>query len=392
MSNPLAEINVGVVGTGFMGVAHTEALRRLGVNVIGVVGSTPQRAQAKADAANLPRVFASLDALLAEPSLHAVHITSPNDSHFEQSMAVLRAGKHVICEKPLAMNAEQTALLLAAAQSSGLVHSVCFNQRYYPLVHQAQAMVASGELGVPRLISGGYLQDWLLLDTDWNWRLVAAKAGELRAVADIGSHWFDNVQFITGARITEVFADLHTFVPTRNHPIGEVETFSAHSVGEVERIEEAVASDDAAGLLLRFDNGARGVCTLSQVSAGRKNAMHWEVDCSQSTVAWNQESPEELWVGHRGRSNEIVKRDPGLMYPSAAGIAAYPAGHVEGYPDTFRGLFATIYADIVNHRVTGAASVHPNYPTFADGHDAVLVCEAVARSAATGTWATVARS
>jgi predicted dehydrogenase len=391
MSNPLSEINVGIVGTGFMGVAHTEALRRLGVNVVGIVGSTPQRAQAKADVANLPKVFSSLDALLAEPSLHAVHITSPNDSHFEQSMAVLGAGKHVICEKPLAMNPTQSASLLAVAQASGVVHSVCFNQRYYPLVHQARAMVASGELGVPRLISGGYLQDWLLLDTDWNWRLVAAKAGALRAVADIGSHWFDNVQFITGARITEVFADLHTFLPTRNHPIGEVETFSAHSVGDVERIEEAVASDDAAGLLLRFENGARGVCTLSQVSAGRKNAMQWEVDCSQSTVAWNQESPEDLWVGHRGRSNEIVKRDPGLMFPSATAIAAYPAGHVEGYPDTFRGLFATIYADIVNHRLTGAVSAKPNYPTFVDGHDAVLVCEAVARSAATGTWATVSR-
>ncbi len=387
MTRSFASINVGIVGTGFMGVAHTEALRRLGVNVVGVVGSTPERARAKAERANLPRVFDDLDALLAEASIDAVHITSPNDAHCEQARCVLRAGKHVICEKPLALDSNETAELWAEARSSGLVHAVCFNQRFYPLVHEARDIVGRGGIGAVRLVSGGYLQDWLLYETDWNWRLVAAKAGSLRAVADIGSHWFDNVQFVTGTRITEVFADLHTFLTKRIHPIGEVESFSAHAVGDVERVEEQVESDDAAGMLLRFSNGAGGTCTISQVSAGRKNAMGWEIDGAESSLSWGQESPEDLWIGHRGRANEVLKRDPGLMSPAAAATSAYPGGHVEGYPDTFRALFAAVYADIA----AGAPEAQPAYPTFADGHDAVLVCEAVARSAQTGTWATVAR-
>ena len=388
MSSALSSVNVAVIGTGFMGVAHTEALRRLGVNVVGVVGSSPQRAQAKADAANLPRVFDSVQELLADPSIHAVHITSPNDSHHHaQALAVMAAGKHVICEKPLGITSAQSADLLDRARRSGLVNAVCFNQRYYPLVHQARAMMSAGELGSARLVSGGYLQDWLLLDTDWNWRLVSERAGALRAVADIGSHWFDNVEFVLGAPITEVFADLHTFITERRRPDGDVETFSAHTVGDVERITERVMSDDAAGMLVRFANGARGTCTISQVSPGRKNAMSWQIDGSESSVAWCQEDPEDLWVGHRGRPNELRKRDPGLMHPSAAATAAYPAGHVEGYPDTFRALFADVYSDIV----AGGPAPNPAYPTFADGHDAVLVCDAVARSAATGTWDAVRR-
>ena len=387
MGSALASVNVAVIGTGFMGVAHTEALRRLGVNVVGVVGSSPERAQAKADAANLPRVFNSVQELLADPSIHAVHITSPNDAHHGQASAVMAAGKHVICEKPLGITSAESADLVDRARRSGLVNAVCFNQRYYPLVHQARAMMSAGELGSARLVSGGYLQDWLLLDTDWNWRLVSERAGTLRAVADIGSHWFDNVEFVLGAPITEVFADLHTFITARRRPDGAVETFSAHTVGDVERITERVVSDDAAGMLVRFANGARGTCTISQVSPGRKNAMSWQIDGSESSVAWCQEDPEDLWVGHRGRPNELRKRDPGLMHPSAAATAAYPAGHVEGYPDTFRALFADVYADIV----AGGPAPTPAYPTFADGHDAVLVCDAVARSAATGTWDAVRR-
>ncbi len=387
MANALATINVGVVGTGFMGVAHTEALRRLGVNVVGIVGSTPERARQKAEQANLPRVFDSLEAMLAEPQIHAIHITSPNHAHYEQTNAVLSAGKHVICEKPLALDSTETADLVARAAASGLVHAVCFNQRFYPIVQQAHAMVAAGEIGDVRLVTGGYLQDWLLLDTDWNWRLVAEKAGGLRAVADIGSHWFDNVEFITGLRIDEVFADLHTFLDVRRRTIGEVESFAAHGVGDVERVAEHVASDDAAGMLFRFAGGARGTATVSQISAGRKNAMSWEVDGSSSALSWCTESPDDLWIGHRGRPNEILKRDPGLLHPSAARTVAYPGGHVEGYPDTFRALFASVYADIV----AGRPSPQPAYPTFADGHEATLVCEAVAASAASGTWAKVRR-
>jgi predicted dehydrogenase len=382
----LSDIRVGVVGVGFIGVAHVEALRRLGVDVAGVVGSSPERARVKAKAANLPSVYESYEALLADPTIDAVHIASPNYAHAAQAHLALAAGKHVICEKPLGVDSDETAGLLEAANATDLVNAVCFNLRFYPLCHQAMAMVANGDIGRPRFISGSYLQDWLLLDTDWNWRLVPDEAGDLRAVADIGSHWLDLVQLITGFRITEVMADLHTLVPIRRHPAGPVETFSSSGPGE-DLIEERMTSDDAAGILLRFENGARGTASISQVSAGRKNSIAFEVDGSESSVSWFSEDPDRLLVGHRGRPNEIMPRDPSLVAPEAARIIGYPGGHVEGYPDTFRALFSQVYADIAR----GGPSESPTYPTFADGHDILRVTDAIAESATKQSWVSVER-
>ncbi|MDJ0954471.1 MAG: Gfo/Idh/MocA family oxidoreductase [Acidimicrobiia bacterium] len=382
----LSEIKAGVVGVGFIGVAHVEALRRLGVDVFGVVGSTPERARAKAESANLPRVYESVAAMAADDDIDVIHIASPNHVHADQARVVLDAGKHVVCEKPLALTSEQTADLVARAEKSGLVNAVCFNIRFYPNCHQARSLVADGELGTPRLVSGSYLQDWLLLETDWNWRLESEKAGALRAVADIGSHWLDLARFITGANVTEVMADLHTFVKVRKHPAGPVETFAVGGDDE-ELIAEAMESDDGAGILLRFDNGARGVVTISQVSAGRKNSVSIEVDGSDSALSWFSENPDHLWIGHRGRPNEILQRDPSLASPDAARVIGYPGGHVEGYPDTFRALFAEVYADVA----AGGPSAAPTYPTFADGHDALLVTEAVARSSEEQRWIRIER-
>ncbi|MDJ0665058.1 MAG: Gfo/Idh/MocA family oxidoreductase [Acidimicrobiia bacterium] len=382
----LSEIKAGVVGVGFIGVAHVEALRRLGVDVVGVVGSSPERARAKAEAANLPRVYDGIEAMAADPEIDVIHIASPNYAHAGQARIVLDAGKHVVCEKPLALTSEETADLVARAATAGLVNAVCFNIRFYPNCHQARSLVASGDIGTPRLISGSYLQDWLLLETDWNWRLESEKAGALRAVADIGSHWLDLARFITGAHVTEVMADLHTFVKTRKHPAGPVETFAVTGDDE-ELIEEAMESDDSAGVLLRFDNGARGVVTISQVSAGRKNSVSIEVDGSESALSWFSENPDHLWIGHRGRPNEILQRDPSLASPDAARTIGYPGGHVEGYPDTFRALFAEVYADVA----AGGPAVDPRYPTFADGHDALLVTEAVARSSQEQRWIHIER-
>ncbi len=387
MTRSFQDITVGVVGTGFMGVAHTEALRRLGIRIKGIVGSTPERAREKAAKANLPQVVDSYEALLADPEIEAIHITSPNHLHYAQVVAALDAGKHVICEKPLAVSVGEGTDLVARATAAGVVHAVCFNQRYYPIVQQSHAMVSHGDLGDVRLVSGGYLQDWLLFDTDWNWRLVAEKGGALRAVADIGSHWFDNIEFITGQEVVEVIADLHTFHKQRNHPVGEVETFSAHTVGDVERITEEMSSDDGAGVLFRFANGGRGTCTISQVSAGRKNYLNWEIDCANAAVAWNTENPENLWIGHRGQPNQIFKRDPGLMDPIAAATAAYPAGHVEGYPDTFRALFHDVYAHIA---AGGEGPAH--YPTFADGLRSLRVCDAIGESSKSRSWTTIANA
>lgn len=381
----LRDITAGIVGVGFIGVAHAEALRRIGVEVGGVVGSSPERTARKAEEAGLPHRHQSVEELLADPAIDVVHIASPNHLHVDQALAALEAGKHVVCEKPLGVTSAETEHVLSAAERSGRVHAVCLNVRFYPLCHQMRAMVAAGDIGTPRLVSGSYLQDWMLLPTDWNWRIDPAEGGALRAVADIGSHWLDLAQFVTGRRVAEVFADLHTFLPVRQRPTGPVETFQA--AGDDDTVEERITTDDAATILLRFDDGGRGALTVSQVSAGRKNAISIEVDGADAALSWFSENPDEVWIGHRGRPNEILHRDGALLAPEVAGMLAVPAGHVEGFPDAFRNLFAAVYADIER----GGPAPQPAYPTFADGHDITLVTEAVAASAREQRWVSVPR-
>ena len=382
----VADIRAAVVGVGFIGVAHVEALRRIGVDVKGVVGSSPDRARAKAASAGLPTAYESFNALLADPEVDAVHVASPNHLHCEQVRAVLAAGKHVVCEKPLALNSAETADLVERAAAARIVNAVCFNLRFYPLCHQMRAMVASGQIGSPRFVTGSYLQDWLLLETDWNWRLVREQAGELRSVADIGSHWLDLSRFISGRKVVEVMAELHTFVPIRRHPSGPVETFAATGADGTDLVEEEMSSDDGASIMLRYEDGTRGMVAVSQVSAGRKNTVSIEIDGAESALAWVSEDPDHLWIGHRGRANEILQRDPSLVDESVRPIVGYPGGHVEGYPDTFRALFREVY----RHIDAGGAG-QPTYPTFADGHDAVCVTEAVAASHQRQSWVKVER-
>lgn len=381
-----SEVNAGVVGIGFIGKAHVEALRRIGVNVVGVVGSSPDRAREIAESEDLPRVYDSVEAMAMDPSIDAIHIASPNNVHFPQAMTVLNAGKHVICEKPLAVTSQHSAQLVSAAADAGVVNAVCFNLRFYAGVLESRAMVSDGGLGKVNYVTGKYFQDWLLRDTDWNWRLIPDEAGELRSVGDIGSHWLDLARFMTGQDVVEVMADLHTFVPVRRHPAGPVETFAV-STDSKDLVEEKMTSDDAASIMLRFSDGAQGLAAISQVSAGRKNAVSFEIDGSESSASWFSENPDMLLIGHRGRPNEYLHRDPSLMHPEVAPHIGYPGGHVEGYPDTFRALFAAVYADIAN----GLPSTEPAYPTFADGHDALLVTEAVARSAQEQRWVKVDR-
>jgi predicted dehydrogenase len=369
----IREIKAAVVGTGFIGVVHVEALRRLGVEVTGIVGSCPDRAAMKAEAAALPAPYASFEAMLADPAVDVVHLTTPNHLHFDQARAALAAGKHVVCEKPLAMTSAETAELLRLAEQSGLVHAVNFNVRFYRQCQEARARVRAGEIGDVRLISGDYLQDWLLLDTDWNWRLDPAAGGALRAVGDIGSHWLDLVQFITGRHVEAVLADLATFIPVRRQPTGPVETFSGAATGET--VDTPMETEDAAGILLRLSGGARGVMTVSQVSAGRKNRLSWEIDGSASSLAWQSEAPEELWIGHRDRPNELLLRERG----------DYPAGHAEGFPDTFKHLYRAVYRAVA----AGGPPSDPDYPTFADGHEEAVIGDAIARSHAEQRWVSV---
>ena len=262
---------VGVVGTGFMGLAHTEALRRLGHDVVGIVGSPPERARAKAasSAVPLPAVFDNVEALLADPDVEAVNVTSPNHVHAEHVRAVLAAGRHVVCEKPLGVSSAETAALLELAERAGVVHAVCFNIRHYPQNQNAAALVAGGAVGEPRMVTGRYHQDWLLLDTDWNWRLDAGRGGRAPSPTRLAGS-----TSAAGRQVVEVLADLHTFVGERDHPVGDVESFGAVA-DDVERVREQMESDDAAALLLRYDDGMRGACTISQVSAGRKNTIEW---------------------------------------------------------------------------------------------------------------------
>jgi len=379
----LNEIGAAVIGSGFIGTVHIEALRRIGVQVHGLLGSSAGRASERASRLGVPRAYASLDELLDDDRVAIVHVTSPNHLHHAHVRQILAAGRHVVCEKPLAMTSTESAELVELAAASDRVTAVNFNLRFYALNQHLRQFVAEGGLGDVRLVTGHYFQDWLLLDTDWNWRLEPEQGGALRAVADIGSHWLDLMSFITGQRITAVMADLATFIPVRHQPTGPVETFSLDR--STQTIARQIRTEDAATILLRFANGARGTVAISQLSAGRKNSLQFEIDGSTSAAAWDSEQPEQLWIGHRGRSNELLFRDPGLMTAAGRAAAALPAGHVEGFADTFAALFRAIYADIV----AGGMSAHPPYATFADGHAEMLVGDAVAESARWGRWVDV---
>jgi predicted dehydrogenase len=373
-----------VIGSGFIGTVHVEALRRLGVTVHGILGSSPERASARAARMGIPRAYGSLDELLADPAVEVVHVTSPNHLHHPQVKAILAAGRHVVCEKPLAVTSEQSAELVSIAAASDRICAVNYNIRFYPLNQHLYGAVGAGELGGIRLVTGRYFQDWLFLDTDWNWRLDPAEGGELRAFGDIGTHWIDLVSFIIGSRVRSVLAELVTAIPVRHAPVGPVQTFATERAAET--VARDMTTDDIALLLLRFENGAHGSVSISQVSAGRKNSLQYEIDGSLGSAAWDSETPDHLWLGHRERPNEILQRGPALMNPFGSAAASLPGGHVEGFGDTFHALFRAIYAAIG----AGRMPEHPTFATFEDGHDEMLVGDAVQRSAREGRWVDIA--
>jgi len=382
MSEP-SSIGAAVIGTGFIGTVHVEQLRRIGVQVRGVLGSTPERGEARAIALGVPRAYPSLEELLADDSVDVVHVASPNHLHLPQARAAIAAGRHVVCEKPLGLTAVESGELATRAAASTLVNAVNFNIRFYPLNQHAREIVAAGELGAVRFVTGHYLQDWLLLETDWNWRLEPDKGGPLRAVGDIGSHWLDLMSFVTGQRISAVMADLATFISVRQEPRGPIETFATERTADTEA--RSISTEDIASILLRFEDGARGALSVSQISAGRKNSLQWEIDGSTDAAAWSSETPDQLWLGHRHRPNELLLRNPALMGPAARTAAALPAGHIEGFADTFAALFRAIYADVA----AGRRAERPVYATFADGHEEMLVGDAIAASARAGRWVEV---
>jgi predicted dehydrogenase len=374
-----------VVGTGFIGPVHVEALRRLGRPVKGVCASTPEKGRAAAQGLGLERSYDHYDDVLADPEVSVVHLASPNRLHFDQCRRALAAGKHVLCEKPLAMTAAETAELVALAERSATVAAVCYNVRFYPLCHEARQRIAEGAIGDVFHVTGSYVQDWLLHDTDFNWRVLADEGGALRAVADIGTHWLDLVTWATGREVEAVCADLQTVWPVRRRPQGPVDTFAGKTSVARPTADVAVTTEDYGSVLLRFRGGARGCVTVSQVTAGRKNYLRFEVAGSRGALAWDSERPNELWAGWRDRPNELLLRDPALLHDSARRIASYPGGHNEGYPDTFKQLFRTVY----DYIEAGDFSAPRPFPTFADAHREVALCEAILQSHREGRWVAV---
>jgi predicted dehydrogenase len=382
-------VNVAVIGSGFMGAAHIDGLRRVpGVNVVAIASVDAPRARELAEQFGIPHVFEDWRALLARDDVHAVHNCTPNNLHFEVNRALIQAGKHVLSEKPLTMTSVESTELVRLAREAGVVTAINFNYRGYPLVQQARGMVQRGELGDLFLVHGHYLQDWLLYDTDYNWRLESSVSGASRAIADIGSHWFDLAQFVTGRPIRRVFAHLFRAHETRKKPRQAVETYKGKELGAPQEYDEVpIDTEDGGFVLVEFEGGVRGSLTVSQVSAGRKNRQFLEVDGSRAALAWNQEEPNELWVGHRDQPNQRLMKDPALLDANARGYAHYPGGHPEGYPEGPRNLFRNLYRYIAAGRKPGRDAA--DFPTFEDGHAEVVIVEAVLRSHERQGWVEV---
>ena len=373
---------VAVIGLGFMGRTHIQALGRLGVEVYGVAGIDEDEAKNAASELSIPRWYRSFEEAIADTEVKAVHLCTPNNLHFPQAKQALEAGKHVLCEKPLAMTSSESHILADLAKKKGLMTAVNYNLRFYPICQEARARIAAGDLGAPYLIHGAYLQDWLFLKTDWNWRLEPEQGGNLRVVADIGTHWMDMVTYLTGLKIKEVFADFSTVHPTRLQPAGNIETFAGKLEKNISTKEVPIHTEDVAVILFRFDNGALGNVSLSQVSAGRKNFFWFEISGSKSAFHWEQENPNELWIGYRDQANQVLAKDPSLFHPEARALTGFPGGHAEGYPDTFVQVFRQFYGAVVSGKMPETGK----FATFEDGHQEMILCEAIQRSAMEKHW------
>lgn len=381
-------INVGIIGTGFIGPAHIEALRRLGnVQVVAICDSDQASAEARASQLNVPSAYSDVAAFLRHPGLQAVHNCTPNHLHAAINRQIIQAGKHVFSEKPLCMTLEEAAELVRLADEAGVVHGVSFVYRQFALVQQAASMLRQGELGRLFAAQGSYLQDWMLEETDYNWRVEAGKGGVSRAVADIGSHWCDTIQFITGRKIVAVLADLAIVWPTRKANLNAVSTFSARQQ-QVCYEDRPVTTEDMGFVLFRFDDGSKGCFSVSQVSAGRKNRLNLEVSGSAASLAWDQETPQQLWLGYRHQANRVLSDDPSLMNADVAGRARFPGGHIEGWPDAFRAMMQQFYAAVQQGGMPAGGTA--TFATFADGAQVMAIVDAIVQSHQQQRWMTVA--
>jgi predicted dehydrogenase len=385
-------IGMGIVGAGFVGPHHIDAVRRLGfVDVVGIAGSNDASAAAKAKALGVPRAYGGYEALLEDPDIHVIHNATPNYLHYPVNAAAIAKGKHVVSDKPLAMTAAEAKKLLDQANAKGIVHAVTFNYRGNPLVQQARHAIARGDIGKPHFLVGHYLQDWLIKDTDYSWRLEPDKGGASSALGDIGSHWCDLAQHMSGLRITDVLGDITTVIPKRKKPTGSREAFAvAGAPGSNEAYELVdVQVEDLASVLVRFDNGAKGSFSVGQVCAGHKNDLVLEICGPLGSIKWRQEHQNELWLGRRDKANEILQKDPGLIDEAVRGYAHLPGGHQEAWADAFANLMRDIYQFIADGKKPSDAHP-PAFATFEDGYRANCIVEAILDSARKGSvWTKV---
>ncbi len=380
----MKQFKTAVFGAGFVGRVHIEGIRRLGnVEVAAICAVPAEEAERLARQLNIPHSSGDYRRILEDPSIDAVHICTPNSLHAPMAKDALAAGKHVLCEKPLTISAADAREMVAAAKKAGKRNATFHNLRYYPMVQQMRRMREAGELGEILVVQGTYSQDWLLYPTDYNWRIESKENGPSRCMADIGSHWCDLAEHVTGNRISSLCADLSTFFKTRKRPKGPIETFAGKTLSADDYVEYPVDTEDFGAVVFRMNNGARGAFTASQVSAGRKNGLRLEVYGTKSSMAWDQERPDELWIGNRNSPNQIMIKDPSLMKEAARSYADLPGGHSEGYDDTFKQVFRRFYHSIEDPSAT------PEYPQFEDGLRQLNILEAEFASSEKRAWVDV---
>jgi predicted dehydrogenase len=377
----MTKLKTAIFGTGFMGRVHLEAVRRVeNVEAVAIAGRNAEAAKKLGAGFGISTTTTDYREVLRDPAIDAVHICTPNAQHFSMAKDALSAGKHVLCEKPLAVSAKEAEELVGLAKKNGLRNCTCHNLRYYPVVQQMRRMREAGDLGDILVVQGTYSQDWLLYDTDWNWRVETKTGGPSRCMADIGSHWFDMAEHITGQRVTSLSADLQTFHPTRKQPKHSVETFANKLLGPEDYIETPVDTEDFGAVVFRMGTRTRGAMTASQISAGRKNGLSIEVYGTKASVAWRQERPDELWSGQRDAANQLYIKDPSLLKSAARTYADLPGGHSEGYDDTFKQVFRRFYASIASPAATA------EYPQFSDGLRQLNILEAELESNHRRKW------
>jgi predicted dehydrogenase len=375
-------LRVGIIGTGFIGKQHIEAIRRIpGTEVAAIADQNADMAKSVKEQFKIPVCYSDYTELLKDETIDIVHNCTPSAMHYSINKAIINSGKHVYCEKPLTLTFAESEELVLAAREKGVAAGVNFNYRHNAMVREMHERVKNQSIGKVLLVYARYLQDWLLYDTDYDWRLDPKVGGESRAVADIGSHCFDILQYILDRHITSVYANLITVYPVRKRTKKDGGTYTEKYGKTLEEIP--VHSEDAAFLMVRFDDGTQGLIDLSQVSAGKKNGLDITINGSEAALEWEQERADKLWVGHRDTGNEEIYAGPQFLTGEARCYAALPGGHSLGWADALKSAVNSFYESILCGSFTQDLV---GYATFSDGHYIMKLVEACLESSRTKVW------